>query len=205
MLRFACTILGEVEYSSDSEWTKKKEPVSCSFAKEDTEKYGFQADKIFDLLLQEGQIKLSPNHTISTVEELKNRKYCKWHNVVSHNTNECNVFRQQIQSAIKQGMIKFENPAKPMKIDGHPFPTNMVKVGDPGKKGKAKMLTSEKAKRSRAVDPEVQISADELKDPSRHEQGQSPRGPRRTVTSNMLINKYWCRQDRERRFQEERS
>jgi hypothetical protein len=40
-----------------AEWTRNKKPVSCSFAKKDTEKYGFdmiKADKIFDLLLQEG-------------------------------------------------------------------------------------------------------------------------------------------------------
>jgi hypothetical protein len=60
-----------------------------------------KADRIFDLLLQEGQIKLSPNHTIPTAEELKNRKYYKWNNEVSHNTNECKAFRQQIQSSIE--------------------------------------------------------------------------------------------------------
>jgi hypothetical protein len=152
-----------------AEWTKKKEPVLCLFAKKDTKKYRFdinKADKIFSLLLQEGQIKLSQNHTILTAEELKNRKYCKWHNAMSHNTNECKAFHQQIQSAIEQGRIKFENPAKPMKIDGHHFATNTVELGDPGNKGKAKMLTSEMARQSGTVDPEMQVSADELKDRS---------------------------------------
>jgi hypothetical protein len=130
-----------------AEWTRNKMSVLCPFAKKYTENYGFdvtKADKIFDLLLQEGQIKLSPNHTIRSADELKNCKYCKWHNAVSHDTNECKAFRQQIQSAIKQGRIKFENPMKPMEIDGHPFPTiNMVKISDPSNKGKAKVLTSE--------------------------------------------------------------
>lgn len=88
-----------------AEWTKNKKLVSCPISK-DAEKYGFdvtKVNKIFDLLLQEGRIKFSPNHTISSVEELKNRKYCKWHNALSHNTNKCKVFRQQIQSAIEQG------------------------------------------------------------------------------------------------------
>jgi hypothetical protein len=70
------------------------------------------------------------------------------------------VFRQQIQSAIEQGRIKFKNPEKLMKIDGHPFPTNMVEVSDLDNNGKAKMLTSKKARRPGAVDPEVQVSAD---------------------------------------------
>src|SRR5687767_15213159 len=97
--------------------------------------FGFdttKADKIFDLLLQEGQIKLSPYHTIPSAEQLKTMKYCKWHNATSHDTNECKIFRQQIQSAIEQGRLKFEVPAKlakPMKIDQHPFPTNMVDTG----------------------------------------------------------------------------
>jgi hypothetical protein len=68
----------------------------------------------------------------------------------------------EIQLAIEQGRIKFENPAKPMKIDGHPFPTNMVEVSDTSNKGKAKVLTFEWAEQSRAVDPKLQISADEL-------------------------------------------
>ena len=38
------------------------------------------------------------------------------------------MFRQQIQSAIEQGRLKFEAPKMPMKIDGHPFPTNRVDV-----------------------------------------------------------------------------
>ena len=49
-----------------AKWTRKKEPTSCPFAKKETEKFGFdvtKANQIFDLLLQEGQIKLSANHT----------------------------------------------------------------------------------------------------------------------------------------------
>ena len=80
--------------------TKKK----ANFGNKEPEKYGFditKADKIFDLLLLEGQIKLKPYHKIPTDQELKNIKYCKWHNATSHDTNECKVFRQQIQSAIE--------------------------------------------------------------------------------------------------------
>jgi hypothetical protein len=40
---------------------------------------------IFDLLLQEGQIKLSANQTILSAAKLKNRKYSKFYNIVSHN------------------------------------------------------------------------------------------------------------------------
>jgi hypothetical protein len=36
------------------------------------------------------------------------------------------VFRQQIQAAIKGGKIKFDDSKKLMKVDGNPFPVNMV-------------------------------------------------------------------------------
>jgi hypothetical protein len=52
---------------------------------------------------------LSPNHVIPSAEELKKILYCKWHNATSHSTNECKVFRQQLQSAIESGRIKFGN------------------------------------------------------------------------------------------------
>jgi len=97
---------------------------------------------------------LSPNHTIPSAEELR-RKYYKWHNSISHSTNDCKVFHQQIQSAIEQGRIKFEEVKKPMKINGHHFPAsvNMVEINI--MEGKAKVLTSARARESRAVHPKV--------------------------------------------------
>ena len=88
-----------------AEWTKKKEMTSCLFAKKEAKKYGFdvtKADRISDMLLQERQIKLSANHTIPSSAKLKNHKYCMWHYSVSHNTCECRVFCQEVQSAIEQ-------------------------------------------------------------------------------------------------------
>jgi len=128
--------------------------MSCPFRHKEPEKFAFditKADRIFDFLLQEGQIKLSPNHVIPSAEELKKMKYYKWHNATSHGTNECKVFRQQLQSAIESGRIKFDNSKaqKPMKIDQHPFLTNMLDA-----KGKTKVLTSEAAEKSASVDPQ---------------------------------------------------
>jgi len=80
-----------------AEWVKNKKSMSCPFGQKDPEKFAFditKADMIFDFLLQEGQIKLSPNHVIPSVEELKRIKYCKWHIATSHSTYECKVFRQ---------------------------------------------------------------------------------------------------------------
>ena len=70
------------------------ETQSYEFGRKEHESYGFditKADKIFDLLLSEGLIKLKPYHKIPSEEELKNMKYYKWHNAMSHDTNECTV------------------------------------------------------------------------------------------------------------------
>jgi len=82
---------------------------------------------------------------ILSAEELKKIKYCKWHNATSHSTNVCKVFRQKLQLAIESGRIMFDNSKaqKPMKIDQHPFPTNMLDA-----KEKTKVLTSKAAERS---------------------------------------------------------
>jgi hypothetical protein len=65
-----------------------------------------KCDRIFDELLKNGNIKI--NHTVPSADELKRRAYCKWHNSFSLATNDCNVFRRQIQSAINEGRLKFQ-------------------------------------------------------------------------------------------------
>jgi hypothetical protein len=86
-------------------------------------------------------------------------KYSKWHNATSHDTNDCKIFRQQIQSAIEQGRLKFETPTKAkklMKIDQYPFPTNMVEVSSKDM-SQVKLLTSDSAQNKGAIDPKVQV------------------------------------------------
>jgi hypothetical protein len=86
----------------------KNKPITCSFlrpepGKNEKMKFTFdvsKCDKLFDMLLQNNVIKLKGGHVISYVEQLTRRKYCKWHDSFSHTTNECNYFRQQIQSAL---------------------------------------------------------------------------------------------------------
>ena len=54
---------------------EQKKPISCTFGNKEPKKCGFditKADKILDLLLSEGQIKLKLYHKISTDQELKN-------------------------------------------------------------------------------------------------------------------------------------
>jgi hypothetical protein len=177
-----------------AEWVKGNKSVSCPFGKKEPEKFGFditKADKTFDLLLQQGQIKLSQFHTIPSAEELERMKYCKWHNATSHDTNDCKIFRQQIQSSIEQGRLKFETPTKAkklMKIDQHPFPTNIVEVSSKDT-SRVKLLTSDLAQNKGDVDPKVQVTAVDVKGKGLLLEEEESK-PRRPVTSQMLINKF---------------
>ena len=104
------------------------------------ESYDFdvtKADKLFDFLLEKGQIKQPTNHDILPPNQLKNKKFCKFHNATSHSTNECRVFWQHIQRAIQQGRLKFDIPQK-MKIDDNPFPRDQNMVDADCSKGKLK-------------------------------------------------------------------
>ena len=127
----------------------------------------------------------------------------------SHDTNECKIFRQQIQMAFEQGRLKFEAPKKTMKINGHPFATNMVDVAKDEGSPQAKILTSSSAKKSGAVDPKVQIVADEVKGKGPMRDAERSSAPRRSVMSQMLLNKFQhdrerrqCREEEERREQD---
>ena len=87
------------------------------------ESYDFdvtKSDKLFDFLLEKGQIKLPDGHVMLPPDQLKNKKFCKFHNATSHSTNECRIFRQHIQKAIQQGWLKFDMPRK-IKVDDNPF------------------------------------------------------------------------------------
>jgi hypothetical protein len=116
-------------YTTEMVWPKQAKSSACSslqpVQKKRQEKVRFtfnvgKCDKIFDELLKNGNIKI--NHTVPSADELKRRAYCKWHNSFSHATNDCNVFQRQIQSAINEGRLKFQE----MQVDTEPFPMNMI-------------------------------------------------------------------------------
>jgi len=122
----------------------------------------------------------------------------------SHSTNECKVLRQQLQSAIEFGRIKFNSSKaqKPMKIDQHPFPTNMLDA-----KGKTKVLTLDAAKRSASVDPQHQITTDDAKGKGLIQEGTSSGRPPRSsivITHRRHRETWQQREDRYRRQQEDR-
>jgi hypothetical protein len=116
-------------YAAEFTWSSKDPPHTCASLKpvnwnwQDETKSTFdvgKCDKIFDELLRIGKIKLS--HAIPSIDDLKKCAYCKWHNSYSYATNDCNVFRRQIQSAINGGQLCL----KQMLVDKNPFPVNAI-------------------------------------------------------------------------------
>jgi hypothetical protein len=67
-----------------------------------------------------GKIKLL--YAIPPIDDLKKHAYCKRYNSYSHVTNDCNVFRRQIQSAINCGQLCL----KQMQVDNNPFSVNAI-------------------------------------------------------------------------------
>jgi len=105
--------------------------------------------------------------------------------------------------AFEQGKLKFEAPKKTMKIDQHPFATNMVDIARDKGPSQATILTSSSATKSGTVDPKTQITADEVKGKGSQEDAGRSSAPRRRVTSQMLLNKFQRDRERQQHREEE--
>jgi hypothetical protein len=109
----------------------------------------------------------------------------------------------RIQKAIQEGHLKFDNK---MKLDGHPFPQNMigfsVNMVTAEEKGKVKVLTSARAKQGGAVDPARQVTLEQVHREaprvleSHVEVGESSSTKPR-VTTHILLNKWQRQQEKE--------
>nr|AAQ56390.1 putative gag-pol precursor [Oryza sativa Japonica Group] len=195
---------GHDMYFAEWSWTNKNKPFVCSNLmatprkdRQSEVKYSFdvaKCDKIFDYLLQEKQIRLPKGHIIPSQEELKCRAYCKWHDSHSHSTNDCNVFRRQVQSAIDEGRLKFTNGSK-MKLDHDPFPVNTINFNDKkvlirpeqaeSTKGKGVIIGEPRPKMIVPKKPEVGVWKENKSEAS------TSKAPRKTkVTLDMLLEKY---------------
>ena len=70
---------------------KKTVMVPNPWGKGVEESYDFdvtKSDKLYDFLLERGQIKLPTNHIMLTPDQLRNEKFYKFHNATSHSTSE---------------------------------------------------------------------------------------------------------------------
>ena len=92
-------------------------------AKPEKEVYLFdisKVDQIFDCLVKDKQIKFPKSHKISLAEETKGKNYCKWHHSWTHITNNCTIFGNVIQKALKEGRLKLAEKGD-MTIDTNLF------------------------------------------------------------------------------------
>src|SRR6185369_274085 len=115
-------------------WPSNNKTCTCGSLKpiqknrQDNIKFTFdvsKCDSIFDELNKLGYIKLS--HAIPPLEELKRHAYCKWHNSFSHATNDCNVFRRQIQSVVDERRLVLSE----MQVDKTPFSVHTLELNNP--------------------------------------------------------------------------
>jgi hypothetical protein len=165
--------------------------------------------RFFEFLVKEGRIKLPERNSMLRPHGVKEKCYCGFHDRNSHSINDCRVFRMRIQKAIQEGHLKFDNK---MKLDGHPFPQNMigffVNMVTAKEKGKVKVLTSARAKQGGAVDRARQVTLEQVHGEaprilkSHVEVGESSRTKPR-VTTRILLNK-WQRQWEKERYQRQR-
>jgi hypothetical protein len=147
-------------------WGKEPLTVNQRWIKQAKGTYDFdvtKVDKLFEFLVKEGRIKLPDGHSMLRPDGVKEKRYCGFHDRNSHSINECRVFRMRIQKAIQEGYLKFDNK---MKLDGNPFPQNMigfsVNMVTAEEKGQVKVLTSAKAKQDGSVDPARQVTFEQV-------------------------------------------
>jgi hypothetical protein len=191
-----------------------KEPLTVNqrWIKQTKGTYDFdvtKADKLFEFLVKEGRIKLPEGHSMLRPDRVKEKRYCGFHDRNSHSIIDCRVFRMRIQKAIQEGDLKFDNK---MKLDGHPFPQNMVSFSvnmvTAEEKGKVKVLTLARAKQDGSVDPTRQVTVEQVHREaprilkSQVEVGESSMSKPR-VTTRILLNK-WQRQQEKERYQKQK-
>ncbi|XP_058179969.1 uncharacterized protein LOC131327899 [Rhododendron vialii] len=120
-----------------------------------------QADQIFDELLKQKFVTLSPGHIIPSDKDRKGKEYCKWHNSFRHNTNNCVTFRNCVQDLIQKGLLQYAKGDKdPMGIESNPFPkieVNMVTAG------LAKRLGSNVTKQKQGEEDHMQTEEESAK------------------------------------------
>jgi hypothetical protein len=193
-------------------WGKEPLTMNQRWIKQAKSTYDFdvtKADNLFEFFLKEGRIKLLEGHSMLRPDVVKEKRYCGFHDRNSHSINDCRVFRMRIQKAIQEGHLKFDNK---MKLDGNPFPQNMVgfsvNIVTAEEKGKVKVLTSARAKQDGSVDLARQVTVEQVHKEaprilkSQIEVGESSRAKPR-VTTRILLNK-WQRQQEKERYQKQK-
>ena len=74
-------------------------------------------DHVFNLLLKNDFIRIIDHNALPSIQNLEELTCCNWHNSFDHNTSNCNVFHQVIQSAIDNGQLRFSKAQQMDQLD----------------------------------------------------------------------------------------
>ncbi|XP_050895146.1 uncharacterized protein LOC127101742 [Lathyrus oleraceus] len=81
-----------------------------------------KCDKIFYLLVKDGQMIVPLGAKVPPLEQRKKIVFCKYHGFLGHKTSQCFLFRDLVQNAIQEGRLKFRDKTQSqMKIDSDPL------------------------------------------------------------------------------------
>lgn len=81
-----------------------------------------KCDEIFDLLVKDGQMIVPLGAKVPPLEQIKKRGFCKYHGFLGYKTSQCFLFRDLVQNAIEEGILKFGDKTRSqMKIDFDPL------------------------------------------------------------------------------------
>nr|XP_011457309.1 PREDICTED: uncharacterized protein LOC105349391 [Fragaria vesca subsp. vesca] len=112
-----------------------REPItiqSFAWTKPKYESYTYDAKNahlVFNDLIEARYVRL--DHKIPPKEELKDKKYCAFHNVYNHDTKDCVKLRDQLQTWLNSTELKMKTPgstASLVDIDLFPPVVGMVEV-----------------------------------------------------------------------------
>jgi hypothetical protein len=87
-------------------------------------KYTFDftfCDHVFDILLKNNFIRIIDHNDLPFIENLEELTYYRWHNSSDHDTANCNMFRQVIQSTIDKGRLRFSEAQHMDQLDSIGF------------------------------------------------------------------------------------
>ena len=84
-----------------------KEPKNDRFVSKTYTFDVIKCDEIFDLLVNEGIMIVPKGLKLPPIEQRQKKGYCKFHGNFGHKTSRCVVFRDSVQKALDEGMLKF--------------------------------------------------------------------------------------------------
>ena len=113
---YTCKLLRPSDWNNPVE-TSKERYVPMTYTLNVT-----KCDRIFDLLVADGQVVAPKDVKISPLEQRQKTSFCKYHNFLGHNTSRCSLFKDLVQKGLNEGKLKFGNKLKAqMQVDSDPL------------------------------------------------------------------------------------